>query len=153
MELTGKKINFLGDSITYGVGASAVDKRYTDIISQKTGAICRNYGVSGTRIAIQKTPSETPQADLYFGGRVEAMDCDADIVIIFGGTNDFGHGDAPLGKMSDRTAETFYGALHILYKSLIEKYINSTIVIITPLHRDNEDNPYGDGVLIYRLEH
>ncbi len=38
------------------------------------------------------------------------MDNDADIIIVFGGTNDFGNGDAPFGEMSDRTPYTFYGA-------------------------------------------
>ena len=73
------------------------------------------------------------------------MDSDADIVVVFGGTNDFGHGDAPLGTMNDRTPDTFYGALHTLYTELLEKFPDSPIVVITPLHRLNEDNPRGDG--------
>ena len=70
---------------------------------------------------------------------------DADAVVVFGGTNDFGHGDAPLGTMSDRTPDTFYGALHTLYTSLLEIYTGKPIVVVTPLHRVNEDNPRGDG--------
>ena len=64
--------------------------------------------------------------------------------MIFGGTNDFGRGDAPLGEMSDRTQDTFYGALHVLYRSLIEKFPTAKIAILTPLHRLNEDDPCGD---------
>lgn len=73
------------------------------------------------------------------------MDKDADAVVVFGGTNDFGHGDAPLGTMNDRTPDTFYGALHTLYTSLLEIYTEKPIVVVTPLHRTNEDNPRGDG--------
>lgn len=73
------------------------------------------------------------------------MDKDADAVVVFGGTNDFGHGDAPLGTMNDRTPDTFYGALHTLYTSLLEKYTEKPIVVVTPLHRIDEDNPKGDG--------
>lgn len=40
------------------------------------------------------------------------MDNDADIIIVFGGTNDFGNGDAPFGEMSDRTPYTFYGRIN-----------------------------------------
>ena len=83
--------------------------------------------------------------DRDFCMRVADMDPDADIVVVFGGTNDFGHGDAPLGCMSDRTPDTFYGALHTLYTSLIEKFPESPIIVLTPLHRLNEDNPRGDG--------
>lgn len=50
-----------------------------------------------------------------------------------------GHGDAPLGKMTDRTDDTFYGAMHNLCLSLIKKYPQSLIVIMTPLHRLEEE--------------
>lgn len=145
MNLTGSKINFLGDSITQGHGASAPDKFFTNVIAQRYGAVCRNYGIGGTRIALQHTPSAEPIWDQNFSSRVDGMDPDADAVVVFGGTNDFGHGDAPLGKMEDRTADTFYGALHVLLTSLLTKYPESKIMMITPLHRCNEDNPRGDG--------
>ena len=67
------------------------------------------------------------------------MDDDADIVIVFGGTNDYGHGDAPIGKFSDETQDTFYGGLHTLCRSLIEKFSDSYIIFITPLHRTDEE--------------
>jgi lysophospholipase L1-like esterase len=77
--------------------------------------------------------------------RAKEMDKDADAVVVFGGTNDFGHGDAPLGEFSDRTQDTFYGACHVLFEYLINTYPEATIVVMTPLHRGNEDNVRGDG--------
>ena len=145
MELKNKKILFLGDSITAGHGTSGEDKWFTAQLSKQYGAECVNYGIGGTRIARQERPSECPWHDLDFPGRVDGMDRDADIVCVFGGTNDFGHGDAPIGKMSDRTVFTFYGALHVLYTSLIEKYPSALIFVITPLHRLGEDDPRGNG--------
>ena len=145
MELKGTKINFLGDSITAGGGASSIENAYCMLIEREYEAICQNYGIGGTRIAKQHTPSDNPIFDNDFCSRVADMDADADIVAVFGGTNDFGHGDAPMGSMSDRTPDTFYGALHTLYISLLEKYSESPIVVMTPLHRLNEDNPRGDG--------
>ena len=54
MELKGKKINFLGDSITEGVGASEEQFMYPNVIAAECGlAAARNYGISGTRIARQ----------------------------------------------------------------------------------------------------
>lgn len=143
MELKGTKINFLGDSITEGAGTSSHDKMFTMLIEREYGAICQNYGIGGTRIARQKTPTDE-KWDRDFISRVPEMDNDADIVVVFGGTNDFGHGDAPLGTMSDRTPYTFYGALHCLYTALTEKYPDVPVVILTPLHRLNEDSPKGD---------
>ena len=145
MELKGTKINFLGDSITEGHGTSSPENTFCMLIEREYEAICQNYGIGGTRIAKQHTPSDNPIFDNDFCSRVADMDADADIVAVFGGTNDFGHGDAPLGIMSDRTLDTFYGALHTLYISLLEKYSESPIVVMTPLHRLNEDNPRGDG--------
>lgn len=143
MELKGTKINFLGDSITEGAGTSSPDRMFTMLIEREYGAICQNYGIGGTRIARQKTAT-VERWDRDFISRVPEMDADADIVVVFGGTNDFGHGDAPLGTMSDRTPYTFYGALHCLYTALTEKYPDVPVVILTPLHRLNEDSPKGD---------
>ena len=145
MELKGKKINFLGDSITEGHGASCVENRFTDIIAREEGIVMRNYGIGGTRFAVQKNASAEARWDLNFCSRVAEMAPDADVVVVFGGTNDFGHGDAPLGTPEDRTPETFWGACHTLLRSLIEKYPDATIVVLTPLHRCNEDNVRGDG--------
>lgn len=145
MELNGKKILFLGDSITEGCGASGSEKTFCSIIAHKYGACCVNYGIGGTRIARQSKPSAEERWDKDFCSRVSAMQNGADAVVVFGGTNDYGHGDAPIGSMNDRTPDTFYGALHTLYSSLIEKYIGAPIVVITPLHRINENSPLGDG--------
>ena len=145
MELNGKKINFLGDSITEGHGTTSPANRFTEIIAREQGVVARNYGIGGTRIARQASPSIEPRWDLDFVGRAGDMDPDADAVVIFGGTNDFGHGDAPLGTMADRCETTFYGALHLLFGGIRSRYPAATIAVLTPLHRCNEDNPRGDG--------
>lgn len=149
MNLKGLKINFLGDSITEGHGCSDLENnKFTSLIAAEYGAITRCYGIGGTRLARQTKPSEWPRHDLDFPSRVAEMDPDADVVVVFGGTNDFGHGDAPFGDFSDRTAETFCGALHELYTSLLEKYPEATIVVITPLHRATEAVPNMHGKVL-----
>ena len=149
MILKNKKVNFLGDSITEGVGTSCQEHIYLNILRDRAGlAEARNYGISGTRYAIQKGTKDRPKDDYVdvnsFSERFDQMEEDADIVVVFGGTNDYGHGDAPLGRFSDRTPETFYGACHYLYSGLIRKYLGKTIVIMTPLHRCNEQSEYGE---------
>ena len=143
MEIKNKKMLFLGDSITEGSGASSIEKVYWKRF-ENDGAIVKGYGIGGTRIARQQVPSSMEIYDRYFRSRVEEMDNDADIVVVFGGTNDYGHGDAAMGKMSDRTDDTFYGALHNLYTDLINKYPSAQIVVITPCHRLNECKDYNE---------
>ena len=148
------KINFLGDSITEGKGVTAEDS-FVGLVAARTGAVCRNYGIGGTRIAKQRVPSEKARWDLDFMGRVAEMDPDADVIVVFGGTNDYGHGDAVMGTMADRSPNTFYGALHTLYTSLMDKYPEALIVVATPIHRDYEEmgiSPNGLRVRAYPLK-
>ncbi len=143
MNLKGKKINFLGDSITEGLAVAEPSLRLVPMMKSVCElAEARNYGEGGTRIARQIEMNDTPY-DHDFNMRVEDMDTDCDIVVVFGGTNDFGHGQAPLGKMEDRTVYTFYGALHTLITSLIKRFIHGEIVFITPLHRHNDYSMQG----------
>jgi len=142
MELKGLTINFLGDSITEGVGASSKDTIYHAVLAKEVGlAEARNYGISGTRFALQKGVHDGPKDNYVdvnsFCERFHKMD-DADVVVVFGGTNDYGHGDAPMGAFEDRTPDTFYGACHFLFGGLVKKYIGKPIIIMTPLHRIGE---------------
>ncbi len=138
MEVKGLTVNFLGDSITEGVGVSAPERLYHALLKEELQLKeARNYGIRGTRFALQKGTPERPKDDYMdvnsFSERFASMD-DADLVVVFGGTNDYGHGDAPLGSFSDRTPDTFYGACHYLFSGLIKKYLGKPIVIMTPLH-------------------
>lgn len=140
MKLEGLKINFLGDSITFGAGTSSPDAIFHAVLKKEVNlAEARNYGISGTRFALQTGTPGRPKdngVDVNsFCERFEKMDEDADVVVVFGGTNDFGHGDAAMGNMSDRTPDTFYGACHYLFSSLIKNYIGKPVIIMTPLHR------------------
>ena len=140
MDLQGKKIAFLGDSITQGAGASAPENKYVEVF--KSSCMLKeayNHGIGGTRIAKQKKPSLDPVWDKDFISRVDELEEDVDAVVVFGGTNDFGHGDVPIGVLGDTSEDTFYGCCHILMTSLIKKYPNIPIVFLTPLHRVTEN--------------
>ena len=150
MKLENITANFLGDSITEGCGTSGPDKVFHSLIAKKYGMkAARNYGIGGTRIAHQLTPSANARWDLSFCDRFSTMEDDAELVVVFGGTNDFGHGDAPIGTPDDRDPSTFYGGCHFLMKGLIEKYPEATIVVMTPLHRSGEERVRGEGEKVY----
>ena len=139
MELKNKKVFFLGDSITEGVGASCPECGFVSVFGQISGAEVKNYGAAGTRIARQ-TNCTTPEWDSNdFMTRVDNMEENADAVFVLGGTNDYGHGDAEIGSFDSRSEYTFYGAMHILCNKLISKYPSAEIVFATPLHRCDED--------------
>ena len=145
MELKGSVINFLGDSITEGVGASCRENGFVDVLRRQYGLkAANNYGISGARIARQQEMTEN-RSDRDYCMRVSEMDRNADAVVVFGGTNDYGHGQAPLGVWEDRDPHTFYGACHFLMDSLLTLYTGKPVLIVTPLHRLNEDDPRGDG--------
>lgn len=102
-----------GERTAYkGACASVETNRYSTLVCKELGAEEKNYGVSGTRIAKQIHPNvAAKEDDKDFITRAPTMDKEADFVFVFGGTNDYGHGDAPLGSMSDKTQYSFYGAM------------------------------------------
>ena len=139
------KVIFLGDSITEGVGASSEDNKYVNKVAELCKIEVKNFGVSGTRIARQTTPSEYILFDYDFQMRAEVMSKDADRVFVFGGTNDYGHGDAKIGSENDDSPYTFYGGLNNLMRKLIGTYGKERICFILPMRRFQEENLFGQG--------
>lgn len=137
-------INFLGDSITQGAGADCEADTYVNVVGATLGCEVKNYGVGGTRIARQTQPSQMSIYDQDFLMRSEEMGA-ADFLFVFGGTNDFGHGDAEFGELDSRDIYTFCGAVNTLLGNLTARYGKEKICVILPLHRVDEENVYGDG--------
>ena len=134
----GKKGVFLGDSLTYGYGLSDRTKTYCYTIKEELGLReIKTYGISGSTIA----NGQNSMAERY-----AEMDDDADLVCVFGGTNDYGMHPTSIGEKTDTDNTTFYGGLNILMPGLMAKYPSATIVFFTPLHRQfsktNMNNDY-----------
>lgn len=133
MNIKGFKVNFLGDSITEGSGVENQENRYDNRIFKMCELSAANrYAISGSRIAHQVHPSEKPRYDLCFCGRAYDMDETADMVIVYGGVNDFIHGDAPFGEIGDTTPATYCGGVYFLMNYLRETYGNKPIIFMTP---------------------
>ncbi|WP_338465077.1 SGNH/GDSL hydrolase family protein [Shouchella rhizosphaerae] len=119
----------LGDSITK---ANGIQDPYYNRVARALGIkTVLNYAVSGTRIA-----KNSDDDDSAMSVRYAEMDDTADLITVFGGTNDFGHGTAPLGELGDTDPSTFYGACYHLMDGLIKKYPTATIGFIAPLQRN-----------------
>lgn len=130
------KLAFLGDSITEGYGASAIDLRYVEQVKKLLGAEVINYGIGGTRLARQLARTSSSHAhDVDFNMRTPLLDKTADKIFVFGGTNDYGHGVAPIGNVGDYDAFTFHGAINMLFSTLIGMYGKDNVIIMLPLKR------------------
>ena len=141
MIIDGKKIAFLGDSITFGACLADVNDSYVSRVKRSADwAALHNHSLSGSRIGeyIGQDPRNIGPS---FVKRFPDMPDGMDIVMVFGGTNDFGIGNEPIGEITDETAETFNGALNILMKGLKKKYPDAFITFMTPLHRRTEAVP------------
>ncbi|PJZ19300.1 hypothetical protein CEW46_23960 [Bacillus cereus] len=132
--IMGKKANFLGDSITQGVSTT---KTYWQYFCEKYGLIGNNYGITGTNLAGTSNGNGGSMLTRY-----PDMDATADLIIVYGGTNDF-RNNITLGTMADRSNSTFYGSLHLLMDGLLTKYPNKGIGFITPLNFDRSTNTSG----------
>lgn len=141
MSFIDKKIVFLGDSITHGDCIENRDNSYVNVVVREMKfKKALNYSVPGSRI-VEYIGENSKKIGSSFVKRFPGMEDNADIVVVFGGTNDFGSGNAPVGTENDDTDSTFCGGLNILMKGLCKKYPLSMIIFITPLHRRNENEP------------
>jgi lysophospholipase L1-like esterase len=132
----GKSWNALGDSITE---FDQYQPRVQAVLGFKRVA---NYGKIATEICDGKSPQSSDQAlyGLPMSIRYAEMDTAADLVTVFGGTNDFGHNE-PLGTLSDTTRATFYGALKVMLEGIITANPAARVAIFTPLQRTFAGDP------------
>ena len=133
-------INFLGDSITEGLKWQKKEI-FCFYLSKWLNVRINNQGVHATRIARQDDD------DKDFNFRLKDLDEKADFTFIFGGTNDYGMGEAELGDINSDSYYTFYGALKNLVKDLLKKFSNDKICFILPLSRFGENKIIKHGTL------
>ena len=141
-----QSIGFLGDSITFGYNPENNGKQMSNPWVNQVGSslgfeTINNYGVSSSTISTKASDPDWDVKRNPMVNRVAGMDESLDLIGVLGGINDFWL-NVPLGKFEDRTSETFYGALHILYSSLAGKYAGKRLFIITCLD-SSVKNPSG----------
>ncbi len=143
MNFQNKTILFLGDSITEGACAKGEENVYHQVCAGILGFDTVIDGISGSRIARQHKPSESPRFDIDFNKRISEHDEKIDFVVVFGGVNDFGHGDAPFGEDGDNTPDTFIGAVNTLCGQIKDIY-GENAAFILPMHNTFENDPHGE---------
>lgn len=149
--LAGKKINFLGDSITRGHidNETAMDRPYPKNVATLLNCVCNNYGVSGSTLV----NSSAPYSYQSFIDRMVNMDKDSDVNVVMGGTNDFAHSQVLLGNFSDTGSSTIYGALKTIAEYLIENFPNAINIFCAPIRLGFQNNGrYAMEELVYAVK-
>jgi len=107
-----RQITVVGDSISTGA--------YVEMLESMTGAEIQNLAVSGMRLA---------------GGMTEAVkeiEKDAELVIVYGGTNDYWHQKTPIGTADSTDPNTYVGALRYIHSYLQTNHPDGEILFIFP---------------------
>lgn len=134
------KIIFLGDSITQGIGVENPQDSYVELVRRALSCQVLNAGMGSTRIARSRTAWTEPHwHTLDFNARAQVLPPDCDFCIVFGGTNDYGDGDIPVGEETDSGYNTFAGALNHLTDSLIARYGKERLLFLVPCRRYREE--------------
>ena len=123
----GKKMAVLGDSIS-AVPNGTAKKVWHQWVQELLGiSSVVNYSEGGRTIA--RRGNDNNMLDHYAG-----MDDDADLICVFGGTNDWGM-SVPLGAINSTQGSLFAGAVKSLIEGLLDKYPAKDIVFFTPMQR------------------
>lgn len=143
-----KTIAFLGDSLTAGVGTNKIYHMY---IGDRFGYTCKNYGYGGSGYA-RSYPStggkmatgQTGMGDTItssnqiipndFYTRIQTIPDTIDGLIIFGGTNDWAHGD-------DISFADFQTAVRNVFSYAQTTYDKKPIIVLSPIHRTGDNTP------------
>ena len=129
-------IAFLGDSITFGYGLDNKENRYSTIVCRALKMEELNYGITGTLVA-KAGLNQTDGKD--FLSRAHLIE-DADISIIFGGTNDYFWSDKPIFGDGE---QYFESAVRKLTKRIKEKRFGKITLFVTPYPHNGIGNYFG----------
>lgn len=133
--LGGESRDFGGCVSEWSADGKDTSKYYVHITGKPSISGVGNLGGTtyyhnGTTWVTSTIASRTPITDRY-----TMMDDDADVIVVFCGTNDFQYNWTPVGALGDNTIGTFYGAINLLCKGLLEKYFGKQIIFCTPIKR------------------
>jgi lysophospholipase L1-like esterase len=124
-----KKITIVGDSISTG--------GYVGTLGNMTGASIQNLSKSGVLLTSG------------IKGSISGIDADSDLIIIFGGTNDYWHKNTAIGNPD--SPNTFVGALNYILNYLKANHPDAEYLFVFPPNQTFGGNPsstdFGYGTL------
>ncbi len=164
--LNGKKMLFMGDSITYGLGDSPsyLDEyglAWAGRIARETGAVVTNAGVSGASLSyLSESVAPSGKKNDGWGWIYDQFSANKsksfDVVVMHGGVNDARY-EREIGEISDSTdsavlkanIDTFAGGLQYLFENVTKTYPNADLFYIANHHLDGHSKGYADDMSAY----
>lgn len=142
--LKGKKVNFMGDSITHGTdgapGGDVVAVPYPEAIASIFGCTVNNYGIGGSVLADCQATWGFPKNPMC--NRITGIDTTADMTVIMGGTNDYSYGDdTVIGNVGSTDKVSICGAVYTIVNWIRTNCPTMKIVFVSPLPRDGATEP------------
>lgn len=135
--LHGKVIIGLGDSLMIG-SKEAFGHTWLENIQEQYGAICHNYGVSGSPIAGDTSDAMNQRLDAILDANNSC-----DYFILEGGANDKNQ-NIHIGSINSEGTNTVMGAVMYIIKRVRSKYgKNCHILGMTTYHRYDDVNDIG----------
>lgn len=146
-KLNGKTIIVLGDSLTIGSG-QALGNTWVELLANKYGCNCYNYGVSGSKISNGGDSAYASDMATRIT-TILANHNTCDYFILMGGANDKNE-NVNIGTVNDTTTSTFIGAIKSIIYKVIAKYgKNCQVLTMTTYHRYDTTNSIGLGEYDY----
>lgn len=140
----GKKISVFGDSITEG-------NKWQPFVEKMLGCTVVNCGIGGTTVANNGSTITYNGAEIdgYMCGddRINLIPEDSDMIILFGGANDWAAASIEMGELGDGNLvdTTFKSAYSLMIKKIVNKFPNARLVSLTPINgRTSEANANED---------
>ena len=127
-----KKITCYGDSIT-------AQNQWQPHVANYFGCTMINKGVGGTTVFNNgnKEVIEDVERDSWMcsDDRINLIPTDSDVILVFGGHNDWGYENLQMGVLGDGNLidSTFKSAYSLMLKKLITKFPNARIITMTPV--------------------
>ena len=143
-------IAFLGDSITFGYALEDKACRYSTLVCNTLGAEEINHGITGTLVA--KAGLSRDDGTAYVD-RIDLV-LDAEVTVVFGGTNDYFWSDRPIMPPEGECApEYFFCALHKICRRIKEVRGDRPTLLVTPYPHRGIGNFRGGEHFKDRSEH
>ncbi len=138
---SSQKILFAGDSITYGYleDKTRTPVPYPERVKRVTGIDgYTNASYTGCTIARMEGTANSLAARVESGAISFAG---YSVIWLAAGTNDYAR-NVEIGKISDTSDNTIYGALNTIFKAIEEQNPEAKVVLMTPLYRGRLNNDW-----------
>ena len=129
---TGKKITCFGDSIT-------AQNQWQPWVGKYFDCTMINKGVGGTTVFNngnrEEIEGEVRDSWMCSDDRINLIPKDSDVILIFGGHNDWGYSNLQMGTLGDGNLidSTFKSSYSLMLKKIVNRFPKAKIITMTPV--------------------